>query len=119
MNQSFDGRAQLHKGSERCNPGNFTLYAVVFLELFDLAKPRIFTHLFDGQAEPVFVDSDDLSLDLIADFDVFTGVFDALPRDFADVDQAFDAVHVHERPKIDNAGYYALYDIADLQFGQA
>src|SRR5262249_8650596 len=114
----FDTRAELHERAERRDAGDFAFDDVAFLEGFDLFQPRVFGHLLKAETEAVFVDGNDLGFDGFADFYVIARVVDALPGNFRDVDQAFDAIDVDERAEVNYTSHNAFDDVADLQLGE-
>ena len=65
---------------------------------------------------PLGVERDDLELERLALVDDVTRMGDALVRQLADVDQAFEAVpHPDERAEVDQLGDRAVDDVADLE----
>src|SRR4051812_3718316 len=62
------------------------------------------------------LERDHLQLEPLALMDDVAGVSDALVRQLADVDQAFEPVaDAHERTKVDDLGDRAVDDVADLE----
>src|SRR5665213_1558873 len=118
MDERFDARAELDEGAKRRNAGDFALDDIAFLEGFNLLQPWVIAHLLETQGQAVFVDSDDLGLDGLADFDIAARVVDALPGNFGNMDQTLNAVNVDEGAKVDNAGDHAFDDVTNFEFGE-
>src|SRR5204863_8488076 len=83
----------------------------------DDALPGILLGLLEAQRDAlaVAVDIEHLDLDRVADREDLARVVDVRPRELGDVDQAVDAVEVHERAEVDDVRDLALDDEAGLQ----
>ena len=98
---------------------NGTFNFGAFLQAFNLRNPWIFYELLHRKAEAFLIDSDDFGFDSVTNLDVVRWVVDALPRDFRDVDEAFDAINIDEDAKVYNTGNNTFYNIANFEFSKA
>ena len=119
VNKGFDGWADLNESTKRRDTGHRTFDACALLELINLFHPRIFLELFEAEAQAVFIDSDDLRFDIVANLDVVARVIDALPANLTDVDQALDTFDVNECTEVYNTGYDTANSVTDLELLKA
>lgn len=81
--------------------------------------PRIVDELFHREEDLASFDVDDLSTHAVADFERVTWVIDALPGDFADVDQSFEIFfEADERTKVCDGRNGTFHRVADLVLGE-
>jgi len=106
VNQAFDVVFDAGKGAEFGQAGNGALNQLTNLILGSLVTPRILKQLANGQADAflVAVDGDDLDLDVLPDFENFTGMLNAVPGDFGEMNQTIGAANVDESAKLGQAG---------------
>ncbi len=119
MHQRFYGRTELYKRAKRCNSGHLAFYHSALLESFYFLQPWIFLHLFEAEAEAVFIDGNDFGFDSLTGFYIVAGVFNTFPGDFRDVNQAFNTINIYKSAEVNNTSYNALYSIANLEFREA
>ena len=117
VHEPFDTLEDLHERAERDDLRDGALELVTHVVGVDDPLPRILLGLLEteGDALAVAVDVQDLDLDRLADRQDLARVVDVRPRELGDVDQAVDAVEVHERAEVDDVRDLALDDEARLQ----
>ena len=99
--------------------GNIRQYGmlIALLGLVDDALPRIGLGLLEAERDAlaVAVDVEHLDADGLADLEHLGRVVHMAPRELRDVDQAVDAVEVHERAEVDDVRDRSLDDLALLK----
>src|SRR6266702_2897871 len=111
--------AYLNERAKRSDTSNGALNVIAFLELLYFFNPRIFLELFQAETEAVLVDRNDLCLDNITNLDVVGRIIHTFPRNLRNVNQAFNAVNVHESAEVNNASDNALYSVTYLELLEA
>ena len=81
--------------------------------------PRVRADLAVREADfaRILVELLDADLHLLADFEHFAGMLDAVPTQLADVNEPVDAAQVDERAKILQASHNAFAKLAGRQLG--
>ena len=117
MHEPLDTLEDLDERAERDHLGHRALELVTHVVGVDDALPRILLGLLEtqGDALAIAVDVQHLDLDGLADRQDLARVVHVRPRELGDVDQAVDAVQVHERAEVDDVRDLALDDQARLQ----
>src|SRR5918998_1800327 len=117
VDEALDAVEDLDEGAERHDLRDRALELVTDVVGVDDALPRILLRLLEAQRDAlaVTVDVEHLDRDGVADREDLARVVDVRPRQLGDVDQAVDAVEVHERPEVDDVRDLALDDEARLQ----
>ena len=83
--------------------------------VFTGARAAIEQHFAREAHLALAVDVEHLDLDLLTDLEQLGRVVDVAPGQLGDVDEAVDAVKVHERAEVDDVGDRALHHLAGLQ----
>src|SRR5215218_6079667 len=117
VDEALDAVEDLDEGTERHDLRDGALELVADVVRVDDALPRILLRLLEtqGDALAVAVDVEHLDGDGVADREDLARVVDVRPGQLGDVDQAVDAVEVHERAEVDDVRDLALDDEARLQ----
>jgi hypothetical protein len=117
VDEALDALEDLDEGAERDDLGDRALELVAHVVGVDDPLPRVLLGLLEAQGDPlpVAVDVEHLDLHGVPDGEDLRRVVDVRPRELGDVDQAVDAVQVHERAEVDDVRDLALDDEAGLQ----
>src|SRR3954468_9959025 len=117
VHEPLDALEDLHERAERDDLGDGALELVAHVVGVHHALPRVLLGLLEAQGDAlaVAVDVEHLDLDGLADRQHLGRVIDVRPGKLGDVDQAVDAVEVHERAEVDDVRDLALDDQARLQ----
>src|SRR5918997_226248 len=117
VDEALDAVEDLDEGTERHDLRDGALELVADVVRVDDALPWILLRLLEtqGDALAVAIDVEHLDGDGVADRKDLARVVDVRPGQLGDVDEAVDAVEVHERAEVDDVGDLALDDEAGLQ----
>src|SRR5665648_156260 len=116
VDEAFDPFLDLDERAEAHQLGDLAMHDLVDLPVLEDLLPRVFLSLLESQADPLAlaVDVEQRDVDLLADVEHLRGVIDMAPGELGDVDQAVDAVQVHEGAKVNDVGDRALHDVAHV-----
>src|SRR4051794_35498543 len=117
VDEALDAVEDLHERAERDDLRHRALELVADVVGVDDPLPRVLLGLLEAQGDAlaVTVDVQDLDLDRVPDVEDLARVVDVRPRELGDVDEAVDAVEVHERAEVDDVRDDALDDQARLE----
>ena len=82
VNEGFNSGAELDECAKRSDASDGAFNSFALLELLHFLGPWVFLQLFDTKAQAIFVDSNDLGVNLVANFDVIARIVNTLPTDF-------------------------------------
>src|SRR5919198_5426478 len=117
VHEPLDAVHDLHERPEGDDLGHLALELVADVVGVDHALPGVLLGLLEpqGDALALAVDVEHLDVDGVADFEDLARVVDVRPRQLGDVDEAVDAVEVHEGAEVDDVRDRALDDQPGLQ----
>src|SRR5581483_11254457 len=117
VDQTFDPVLDLDERAVVGNVGDLAEHTRVRRITPRNVLPRIGAELLEPEAHAraLAVELQDANIDLIANFDDFGRMLDALPRHVGDVQEAVDAAEVHERTVIGEILDRAAHDCAFLE----
>ena len=117
VDEALDAVEDLDERAERDDLRDRALELVADVVRVDDPLPWIFLGLFEAERDPLALSVyiQDLHSDRVADREDLRRVVDVRPGQLGDVDEAVDAVEVHERAEVDDVRDLALDDEAGLQ----
>ena len=117
VHEPLDAVHDLHERAEGDHLGDLALQLVADPVGVDDSLPRVLLGLLEAQGDAlaVAVDVEHLDRDHVADREDLARVVHVAPGQLGDVDQAVDAVQVHEGAEVDDVRDRALDDHARLE----
>ncbi len=117
VHQALDAVHDLDERAEGDDLGDLALELVAQVVGVHHPLPRVLLGLLEAQRDALAVAVDVQHLDRhgVADREDLGRVVHVAPGELGDVDQAVDAVQVHERAEVDDVRDVALHDLAGLQ----
>src|SRR5208283_3051707 len=121
VNQTFNTGLDFHERAKVHKPGNGAAHAFARLVFFGNRIPRMWLQLLRADRNTMFVgvDLDNHGVDLLADREHIRGLVNALPGNFANMQQRVRSTDIDERSVIGKAANLAVHGIAFLEFGEA
>src|SRR5690554_6692601 len=101
MHKRLDRWRQLHKCTKWSDSSNLSFDSITLLERLYFVQPWVFLHLLQTQAQTILVYGNNLCLNSFTGFNVLARIFNTLPRDFRNMNQALNAVYVYECTEVD------------------
>ena len=120
MNQALDSRGNFDKRTEVGDASDGPFHNVIGRKLVGDILPWVFKCISMRKRNSIGTDVNllDFHANFLANLNHFTGVLDAIPGEFADVNQAFGSTEVNERTKIHQLGDRAFANLAGFQLFQ-
>ena len=117
VHEALDAVHDLDERAEGHDLGDLALELVAEVVGVHDPLPRVLLGLLEAERDAlaVAVDVEHLDRHGVADREDLGRVVHVAPGELGDVDQAVDAVEVHERAEVDDVGDRALHDLAGLQ----
>ena len=120
VDEALDAGQDLDEGAEGDDLGDLAVDRVALLVLVQDLLPRVLLGLLQAQGDPlaVAVDVEHLDVDGVADREDLGRMVDVAPGELGDVDQAVDALQVHEGAEVDDVRDLALDLLAGLELAE-
>src|SRR6266700_1897427 len=118
MDQTLNAIFDSCEGPKRRDFGNDARHHLTrSVALFDRC-PRVNLSPFDRERDLLllFIDAQNLNLDLLTDVQYLAGMIDAAPCQLADMDQSISATLINEGTKVSKVADYTLTHFAGFEF---
>src|SRR5581483_2445188 len=118
VDQAFDVALEAGERTELRQARDHTFDELANAEFFDARLPRIIGQCAERKADAFLflVNVDDFDFDFLTHLQNFTGMLNAIPRKFGEMNQAIRAVDVDECAKIRKTCNAACVHFADFEF---